>query len=153
MEHEFVENKTEIKTKGYKTSIHLTDYNDTTVQDEVYNPYQNYADGPVLSSRKSTESTVMASSSVVEQMGDVAEFSETYDDMATEMYDTCSIEESECPIYDDIPDTTGLNLNNPFDDYSLKDSTSNFYKTFTELMSFPGWCPRINDTNVSYIRY
>ena len=37
MEHAFVENKMEIKTKDYKTPIHLTNYNDITVPDEVYN--------------------------------------------------------------------------------------------------------------------
>lgn len=149
MEHEFVPNKTGKNPKDYKTK-HLTDNNDITVQDEVYNPYQNYADGMVISKRKSTESTVMASSSVIEQKGDKAGFGETYDEMATHMYDTCSIGGSDCEDYDvipELPDTTGLNLNNPFNDDSLQDNPSNIYKTFTELMSFPGWCPRINDTN------
>jgi hypothetical protein len=127
MEHEFVENKMETKTKD-----------DITVPDDVYDP--NCADGPVISSGKSTKSTVMASSSVIEQVGDMA--GETCDTYA-------SIEEQ---IYDN-PDITGLKLKNPFNDYLLQDSPSIIYETFTELMSLPGCCPKINDTNVSYIRY
>jgi activator of HSP90 ATPase len=57
----------EIKTKDDKTTTY---YNDITVPDDVYKPYQNCADGSVISSGESTESTVMASSSVIEQVGD-----------------------------------------------------------------------------------
>jgi hypothetical protein len=70
--------------------------NDITVPDDVYKPYQNCADGSVISSGESTESTVMASSSVIEQVGDMAGYSETCDEMATDMYE--SIEEQYCEI-------------------------------------------------------
>ena len=141
MEHAFVEMEMEIKTKDDKTTTY---YNDITVPDDVYKPYQNCADGSVISSGESTESTVMASSSVIEQVGDMAGYSETCDEMATDMYE--SIEEQYCEIYDD-PDITGLKLNNPFNDYSLQDSPSIIHKAFTELLSLPGCCPKINDTN------
>lgn len=137
----------EIKRKDDKTTTY---YNGITVPHDVYNSFQNYADGSVISSGKSTESTVMASSSVIEQVGDMAGYSETCDEMATDTYE--SIEEQYCEIYDN-PDITGLKLNNPFNDCSLQDSPSIIYETFTELLSLPGYCPKINDTNVSYIRY
>ncbi|XP_063423977.1 uncharacterized protein LOC134707830 [Mytilus trossulus] len=54
-------------------------------------------------------------------------------------------------------DTTELCLRIPFKDDKLEESSHfNYYKTYTELLSLPGWCPRINDTNhnkvVKYLR-
>ncbi|XP_052084892.1 uncharacterized protein LOC127722075 isoform X2 [Mytilus californianus] len=45
-------------------------------------------------------------------------------------------------------DSTELCLRIPFKDGKLEESSHfNYYKTYTELLSLPGWCPRINDTN------
>ena len=102
----------------------------------------NVADGSIKPEQNTRCTSADAAATDTSEEGGYDEIppeGEHSDDTAEAEYDTPQ-----------FTDTTKLCLRIPFRDDKLEESSQfNYYKTYTELLSLPGWCPRINDTNVS----
>ncbi|CAC5407810.1 unnamed protein product [Mytilus coruscus] len=99
----------------------------------------NVADGPVKPKQNASCTSAEATAAdTIEETG--------YDEIPPEDEHSEDLEaEYDTPQF---TDTTELCLRIPFKDDKLEESSQfNYYKTYTELLSLPGWCPRINDTN------
>lgn len=100
----------------------------------------NVADGSIKPEQNTRCTSADAAATDTSEEGGYDEIppeGEHSDDTAEAEYDTPQ-----------FTDTTKLCLRIPFRDDKLEESSQfNYYKTYTELLSLPGWCPRINDTN------